>query len=76
MIRRLILGLIVVGIAYGQSPIVTCGDARTALGSMSACNTTWTNVRAALLGGIAISNADTTALCADLCAHTVLQMVE
>ncbi|XP_065899092.1 uncharacterized protein [Dysidea avara] len=75
MIQQLVLGLILVGIAHGQSPIMSCADARTVLGSMSTCNTTWTRVRAALLDSSTISNADATTLCADSCAHTVLQMV-
>ena len=74
-----LVGLILVGIAYSQGlmrgPIMSCDDAKTVLGSMSACNTTWTNVRDALLDGMNVSDADATTLCEDMCAHTVLQMV-
>jgi len=73
---RLVLGLIIVaGIVYGQSPIMSCDDARIALGNMGSCNTTWTNVRAALWNGMSISNGDANTLCADNCVNTVLQVV-
>jgi len=76
MIRIVLLGLIFIGIACGQRPIMSCDDARSALASIPMCNTTWTNVRAALVtDNMDISNADANTLCDDVCVSTVLQVI-